>query len=67
MCPYFHQKIAFSEEVLKNIAFERENSTVMKDLEDVYKRQDEAILKLRTALVEFYNYELQVRVFLFSP
>ena len=34
----------------------------MKDLEDVYKRQDEAILTLRTATAEFYNYELQVGI-----
>jgi hypothetical protein len=52
------------EEKLKNIAFERENCTVMKDLEDVYRREDETVNKLLTALANYYNYELQVCTFI---
>ena len=33
----------------------------MKELEDVYKREDDAVLNLLSALAEYYNYELQVR------
>uniref|UniRef100_A0A2C9LML9 JMY/WHAMM middle domain-containing protein n=1 Tax=Biomphalaria glabrata TaxID=6526 RepID=A0A2C9LML9_BIOGL len=55
----YEQKIVQAEEELKTIAFERDNCTVMKDLEDVYKREDEAVIKLISALADYYNYQLQ--------
>ena len=55
----FEENIQRYEEELENIQFERNLSTTMKDLQEVYLQEDEAVFKLNISLAELYNYQLQ--------
>lgn len=54
-----YNQILYAEDELKNIAFERENCTVMRDLEDIYQREDESAIKLISSFAQYYNFLLQ--------
>jgi len=52
----YDYNIKLAEEELKNVLFERENASNMAEMEDIYKREDEAVFKLNIALAELFNY-----------
>ena len=55
----FLEEICNAEEELKNLQFERSQCVTMTDVQETYKREDEAVAKLLDALTHFYNWELQ--------
>lgn len=53
------EEIRNAEEELRNVGFERDHCTTMRDVAEAYTREDVTMDKLLNALAHFYNWELQ--------
>lgn len=47
------------EDRLKNVIFLRKNASNMQDMKDVYRSEDEAVIKLNESLAALYNFQQQ--------
>lgn len=52
-------KVKKCEDRLKNVIFLRTNASNMLDMKDVYRNEDEAVMKLNESLAALYNFQQQ--------